>query len=711
MLQRIALPVMLAVLAWGFWVSPEFKEIAAGVAIFLFGMMALEQGFKAFTGGVLERLLNSCTDRVWKSQAFGFISTAIMQSSSLVSVITISFLSAGLIALPAGIGIIFGANIGTTTGAWLVAGIGLKVKISVYAMPLIVFGVVLVFQQAKTLKGVGYVLAGVGFLFLGIHYMKTGFQSFQEGFDLARYSMTGIAGLLTYTGLGVLATVIMQSSHATLILGITALAAGQISYENSLAIAIGANVGTTITAILGAMSANVTGKRLAAAHLIFNVITGLIAIVFINLIAQAVDVISNGVGIAADNYTMKFAVFHTLFNIIGVALMTPFIPRLVVFLERTFPERVLGVSKPHFLNEAAMALPDTALRAIVKEAGHLYDNAFDFIAIGLGLSGDDLRGNKRIKEMVAAAGPPADVDIDDLYERRIKSLVGAIFEFATRAQPAMTPDQTRLVLNVRAAARDVSQAVKDIKHLYKNMRRYATSEHTEISDQYNAMRERIARILRETERLRHAPEASGGKLKKLRKKIQADDILENGTLDSLVRDSLISQKKASSLINDNGYARNIGLRLIQAGRTIFRGKVYDMMREAGADIAGETDEMENGHAFENGAKKVVVTGRIAAANDSEPETSKDMKKASEASKPKPAKRTKSPSTITKSKTAKAKKSPATAAKSKALKGTKKPIARTKSKAAKTAKDTAKAAPTESPPPETPPAGGNRPPSV
>jgi phosphate:Na+ symporter len=595
MLQRIVLPVILAVLAWGFWVSPEFKEIAAGVAVFLFGMMALlEQGFKAFTGGVLEKLLNASTDKMWKSLSFGFVSTAVMQSSSLVSVITISFLSAGLIGLTAGIGIIFGANIGTTTGAWLVAGIGLKIKISAYAMPLIVFGVVLVFQKAKTLKGIGYVLAGVGFLFLGIHYMKTGFQSFQEGFDLSRYALTGIGGLLVYTGIGVLATVIMQSSHATLILGITALAAGQITYENSLAIAIGANVGTTITAILGALSANVAGKRLAAAHLIFNIITGAIAIIFINLLAQGVDVISETVGIAEDNYTLKFAVFHTVFNVIGVVVMTPLIPRLVEWLERTIPEHVHRISEPHFLNEAALALPDTALRAIVMEAGHVYDNAFGFIAIGLGLDADRLRGSEKIKSVIAGAGPPADIDIDDLYERRIKSLLGAIFEFAARAQSAMTPNQTRLILNVKAAVRDVSQAIKDVKHLNKNMRRYANSDHAEIRAQYNAMRLRIARILRETERLRQDPEASANKLKKLRAKIEASDILEDGTLDALVRDGLISQKKASSLINDNGYARDIGLRLIQAGRTIFRGKVYDLMREAGADAGAEDADIENG---------------------------------------------------------------------------------------------------------------------
>ena len=141
-----------------------------------------------------------------------------MQSSSLVSVITISFLSAGLVALPAGIGIIFGANIGTTTGAWLMAAFGLKVKLSAYAMPMLVFGIVLVFQKSKNLKGIGYVLAGLGFLFLGISYMKSGFDSFKDTIDLTRFAMTGIGGLLVFTGIGVFATVVMQSSHATLML-------------------------------------------------------------------------------------------------------------------------------------------------------------------------------------------------------------------------------------------------------------------------------------------------------------------------------------------------------------------------------------------------------------------------------------------------------------------------------------------------------------
>ncbi len=139
---------------------------------------------------------------------------------------------------------------------------------------MLAFGVVLIFQSSKSLNGIGYILAGLGFLFLGIHYMKDGFEAFKDTINLAEYAVAGYPGVLLFTAIGIFATVVMQSSHATLVLTITALAAGQIAYENALALAIGANVGTTITAILGAMSANENGKRLAVAHLIFNSVTG-----------------------------------------------------------------------------------------------------------------------------------------------------------------------------------------------------------------------------------------------------------------------------------------------------------------------------------------------------------------------------------------------------------------------------------------------------
>ncbi len=175
----------------------------------------------------------------------------------------------------------------------------------------------------------------------------------------------------------------MQSSHATLVIIITALAAGQITYENALALAIGANIGTTITAILGSMSSNIQGKRLAGAHLIFNAATAFIAIALIYQLAELVDIVSSWVGIAADDYTLKLAVFHSIFNTIGIVVMLPFINHLVRFLERTMPEKEVSRATPKYLSEASIELPDTAIEAVRQETIHLYDNAFGIIAHGI----------------------------------------------------------------------------------------------------------------------------------------------------------------------------------------------------------------------------------------------------------------------------------------------------------------------------------------
>ena len=400
MARKLLLPIIFLLLGYGFWNSAEFKTVAAGVAIFLFGMLSLEEGFKTFTGGTLEKILKSSTDRLWKSLAFGVITTSIMQSSSLVSVITISFLSAGLLELTSAIGIIFGANLGTTTGAWLVAGFGLKVNLSAYAMPMLVFGVILVFQQAKNLKGLGYVLAGLGFLFLGIHYMKEGFDTVSQTIDLAEYAMTGYTGVFVFAGIGILATVVMQSSHATLVLILAALAAQQVSYENALALAIGSNVGTTITAIIGAMSAGIEGRRLAAAHLIFNVVTGLIAIASIYQLIVVVGWISAHLGIASDNYTLQLAVFHTIFNLIGVLVMLPVINWLVTFLKKLMPVQEAPVEKPIYLSGISLDVQDAAVEAVRKECIRLYDFAVDTIIDGLNIRRAVFKSGEKVKRVI-----------------------------------------------------------------------------------------------------------------------------------------------------------------------------------------------------------------------------------------------------------------------------------------------------------------------
>jgi Na+/Pi-cotransporter. len=416
-MHKVLLLIVVPLLSYGFWLSDAFKGIAAGVSIFLFGMLSLEQGFKAFTGGVLERILQKTTDTAWKSFGFGFLSAALMQSSGLVSVITISFLSAGLLDLVAGIGIIFGSNLGTTTGAWLIAGLGLKVNIATYAMPLLVFGVLCVFQSGKQLKGIGYILTGLGFLLLGIHYMKESFEAFENTINLAEYAMPGVKGLLVYTAVGIIATIIMQSSHATMLLTITAVSVHQITYDNALALVIGANIGTTVTAIIASFGANIQGKRLAGSHLFINLFTGIFVLFFIKQFGIAVDIISANLGIAVSDNAMKLATFHSLFNLAGIVLFFPFINQQILLLERIFIEKRPAIFKPKYLDSSAMDFPETVVESVRLESIHLYENAIHIILRTFGLRKSDLQKNDSLKQLIERNNHPIEYDIEPAMRR------------------------------------------------------------------------------------------------------------------------------------------------------------------------------------------------------------------------------------------------------------------------------------------------------
>lgn len=571
-MTRYYLPIIIGALLLAFWASPDAQEIAAGVAIFLFGMLMLEDGFKLFGGGALERVLKRATSSTARAISFGIFSTTLLQSSSLVSVITISFLSAGLISLVGGVGIIFGANIGTTTGAWLVAGFGLKLDIGAYAMPMIALSIVLVFQKSKRLRGIGYALAGLGFLFLGIHHMKEGFDAFEEQIDLTRFALTGFLGLFVYSLVGTTATVIMQSSHATMVLVLTALSAGQISYENALALAIGANIGTTITAILGALGANFQGKRLALAHLIFNTLTAIVALVFIAPLRDAVDWISNLVGIAPDDYAMKLAVFHTIFNVLGVALMLPILNRLIAFLEQRIVEPVPDVSRPRYLNEAVDEFPQTLEIALRKEVLHLYENAVELILHGLNLHRDEVFATDNVADLVRRSRTPFELDLDDGYERRVKTLYAGIVEFTTRAgDKRFDPDIAERVYALRDVASDIVQAVKSVKHLRKNILRYTVRNQSATSELYDELRTEIARIAVEIRKLglTEPENRSALWLDQERAQIEADARMTSQRVDALIRKRALNATDATSFMNDSGYAYGAMRDLIEAARSYY----------------------------------------------------------------------------------------------------------------------------------------------
>lgn len=555
--KKIAFVGVLVLLGIALWASPDFKVVAFGVAILLFGMILLEDGFRAFTKGPLQDIVKKATNKLYKSISIGVFLTALIQSSSLLTVIAISFISAGLIELAAGIGIVFGANIGTTATAWLVAGFGLKIKIASLSMPMLVFGAILSFQKRSNLKAFGNILTGLSFFFLGIHYMKEGFDTFKDNFDLASYAMEGFAGVIVFTLLGIVITTILQSSSATLALILTALASGQISYYNALALAIGANIGTTITAIIGALSANLAGKRLAGAHLIFNLVTGLVALVFIVPLANFVNYITENMGVAHDNYTLKLATFHTIFNSIGVIIMVPFIKKLEKLLLKIFKPKILeeDIEQPKFLNMAVLEYPAAALEAITNETKFLFKNAtFEIVAHGLNLHREDIKSDISVKKIIKMSDEDIDLDVDDIYYRKVKNIYSKIIKYISYIQFSfkMSKDITEALTKVKIANRKIVEIIKSMKGVQQNVDKYTTSDNEYIRKEYDKLRRTGLKVLRETYLLRkeNEPEKRLKKLNKLQREIESNSIFTNGTIDNLIRDNHITSSMASSLIND-----------------------------------------------------------------------------------------------------------------------------------------------------------------
>lgn len=573
-MKRLFLLLVIIGLSYTFIQSKSILSVSAGVAIFLFGMLSLEEGFRFFTGGLLDKFLQKLNSHVYKSVIFGAVTTTLMQSSGLVSVIAISFISAGLIGLAQGIGIILGANIGTTTGAWLIAGLGLKINIATYAMPMLVFGTLFVFQSSKKLKGFGYVLTGLGFTFLGIAYMKEGFDAFKETINLTEYAVDGFKGILIFAAIGIAATIVMQSSHATLVLILTALSASQITYENAIALTIGANMGTTITAVIGALGAGVEGKKLAGAHLIINISTALLVIGFVPQFITFIEFTAPFFGISQGDYALKIALYHTYFNILCVAFFFPLVGKMVPLLNHIFVAKKVGESEKDdvmYINDVALDFPDTAQIVLFKETKHLYNNVFDIIAKGLSVYKEDITSGMEIEDIIHLRNEALHVNMDEFYERRIKDIYGKIITFTILAQGKFSEESNKKLIPIKNANIRIVEAFKAAKHMQKNMTHYIESENEFIKNEYNHIRKNLIKQLRNMQLIFNTSEEDIAVLllSKLKLDAQKYDIAANKSLDNLIRTNKITYAMATSLMNDTTYAYTIAYELAEVANILF----------------------------------------------------------------------------------------------------------------------------------------------
>lgn len=335
-------------------------QTLGGIGLFLLGMMLMTDGLKALAGSALRAILAKMVRGPISGVGWGAALTALVQSSSATTMTTIGFVSAGLLSFPQAIGVIFGANLGTTSTGWIVSLLGFKMSIGTIAQPLIFLGVVMRLLGRDRIAALGTTLAGFGLLFVGLDVLQAGMSGLSAHITPESFPPPTLFGSFALIGIGLLMTVVLQSSSAAVATTLAALYAGNITLDQAAALVIGQNVGTCVTAVIASIGASPAGRRTAVAHIGFNVVTGLLALPLLPFIVDVTDWATRGIEGGAD--TVALAAFHTIFNVLGVVVLLPFVRPYARLVERIVPVREPSLSE--HLDPGIASVPAIALGAV-----------------------------------------------------------------------------------------------------------------------------------------------------------------------------------------------------------------------------------------------------------------------------------------------------------------------------------------------------------
>lgn len=451
----------------------DLWRLAAGLGLFLFGMHQLEQSLKLLAGRPFKKFLRDHTEHPVKGVLAGVVSTAALQSSSVVSLIVLAFVGTGIISLSSAIGIVFGSNLGTTVTGWIVATVGFKLDIEALALPFVAIGGLGVVWSAPATRraGASHLVAGFGLMLMGLEFMKGGAISATALFDPQRLAVyPPIVFLVT----GLVITALIQSSSATIMITLSALYAGVIPLPSAAAVAIGADLGTTITALLGSLAGSDDKKRVAIAIVIFNVITDTIAFLFLYPILHLITVV-----IGLTDPLFALVAFHSTFNLIGIVIFLPSIGVMSRQLARRFGK--VSESLLRHIRQSDLAVPEAAVENVGRETFRLIDQASALNQITFDLpptmtfydSTEDRRG-------ISIFGPTADYDAG---YAGIKQLEGEILGYALRLQKErLDRDESARLAQIIPAVRNAVHAAKCLKDIRQDLELFRES----VNDRFNA---------------------------------------------------------------------------------------------------------------------------------------------------------------------------------------------------------------------------------
>src|SRR5215510_2476350 len=342
-------------------------SVLGGVGLFLLGMSVMTSGLKAVAGPGLRTMLSKAAATPLSGAFWGAFVTLIVQSSSATTMTTIGLVSAGLLTFAQGLGLVFGANVGTTGTGWLVALIGVRVSLTAAALPMIFVGALIKLLARGRISGVGAALAGFGLVLFGLTTLQQGMGGLAERLHPADLPVvlagpdagwwSGLFGVLVLVVVGLVMTALMQSSTAAVAVTLSAYYAGAIGLDQACALIVGQNIGTATSSALAAIGASTTAKRLAIAYVLFKLTPAAIALVIFPVITPLLVRASSTI----DGTTL-LAGYHTAYNVVGVLVLLPLIDRFTRLVERILPER--GSPLTRCLDPSALASPIVAVEAV-----------------------------------------------------------------------------------------------------------------------------------------------------------------------------------------------------------------------------------------------------------------------------------------------------------------------------------------------------------
>ncbi len=421
--------------------SVDGWQLLAGLGLFLLGMNQLERAIHALAGSTFNAWLRRLTGHPLQSVLFGIVTTAILQSSSILGLMVLAFVGAGVLPMRNALGVILGSNIGSTFTGWIVATIGFSVDLESAALPLIGVGALAIVALAESTRrhAWGRTAWSLGLLLLGIGYMTSAATDFAHRVDAS--ALAGAHPLVFFLA-GVLLTLVVRTSAATILIALSALNAGVIDLPQAAAVAIGADLGTTSTMLIAAMTGVAAKKQVAMFHLLFNAITNVLALLFL---LPHVKTIVGWYGISDP--LLALPAFHSTFNLLGALLFYPFLGRIADGLSKRFNDaaKPLAVFLPSRLSDDHRA----ALTALEDEVRGLFRRVLSLNLAALNPDAGRLNGNH-----------PA-------WYEAIKRLEGEIHAYGRKFQSlGLTDDEARRLDSLLQAAREAVQAAKDVKNVW-----------------------------------------------------------------------------------------------------------------------------------------------------------------------------------------------------------------------------------------------------